>query len=381
MSKHFRANVKTAVDPKAIREEVRDGRKVVIVQSATLPDDIVMNRIKYPAAAIAKSFKTLERTPAPFGHPNVNGKFISARDPEGLTRGWIGAWNENVRRENGRVFLDKVIDVEVASQSQNGRNVLAAITAGEPLHTSTGVYFDANPAPKGTEDHDWVINAMSFDHDAILLGVPGAATPEQGVGMMVNEAGEAEEIEMVNSIVTNDDAEDDLDRAVEYAARAMRQRNEKPKLQKLKAALIEAWGGLLGNERATSNNQDKDMSEVSKEQFDDLSEKVNALSDTVAKLPETLGANFKEVIEASLKPVTEQAAANAADQKAKDEAEVTELVTKVVAANMLSEDDAKATPLPTLRALAANAKPKQKATQFNHAASTEGRGYLVPKGA
>lgn len=379
MSKSFRANVKTKVDPKAIREEERDGRKLIIVGSATLPDNVVMNRIKYPAAAIAKSFKSLERSPAPFGHPNVNGKFISAKDPEGLTRGWIGAWNENVRREDGRVFLDKVIDVEVANQTQNGRNVLAAIAAGEPVHTSTGVYFDADPAPKGTEDHDWVINAMTFDHDAILLGVPGAATPEQGVGMMVNAAGEAEEVEVVNSIVTNDDMEDDLDRAVEWAARALQRRQEKPMLSKVKAALIEAWANMTGNERATLNQQEEDMSTPTMEQFNALSETVKALSDTVTKLPETLGANFKEVIETTLKPVTDQAAANAADQKVKDDAEAAGLVVKIVAANLLSEADAKASPLPTLRALAANIKTKG-ADQFQHNSADKGRGYNVPKG-
>jgi hypothetical protein len=379
MSKSFRANVKTKVDPKAIREEERDGRKLIIVGSATLPDNVVMNRIKYPAAAIAKSFKSLERSPAPFGHPNVNGKFISAKDPEGLTRGWIGAWNENVRREDGRVFLDKVIDVEVANQTQNGRNVLAAIAAGEPVHTSTGVYFDADPAPKGTEDHDWVINAMTFDHDAILLGVPGAATPEQGVGMMVNAAGEAEEVEVVNSIVTNDDMEDDLDRAVEWAARALQRRQEKPMLSKVKAALIEAWANMTGNERATLNQQEEDMSTPTMEQFNALSETVKALSDTVTKLPETLGANFKEVLETTLKPVTDQAAANAADQKVKDDAEAAGLVVKIVAANLLSEADAKASPLPTLRALAANIKTKG-ADQFQHNSADKGRGYNVPKG-
>ena len=107
--------------------------------SATLPDDVVMNDILYPAAEIAKSFKTLERTPAPLGHPSVNGKFLSARDPEGLNQGWIGAWNENVRQEGGRVLLDKVIDVERANQSEGGKRVLAAIDAGDPVHTSTGL--------------------------------------------------------------------------------------------------------------------------------------------------------------------------------------------------------------------------------------------------
>ena len=61
----------------AVRKVKRNGRDLVIVPSATLPDDVVMNGIKYPAGEIEASFKTLERTPAPLGHPIINGKFVS----------------------------------------------------------------------------------------------------------------------------------------------------------------------------------------------------------------------------------------------------------------------------------------------------------------
>lgn len=110
-----RVNIRTLANTAAIRREKRNGRDVIIVPSATMPDDVVMNDILYPAAEIAKSFKSLERTPAPLGHPTINGAFVSARDPESINLGWIGAWNENVRQEDGRVLLDKVIDVEVAT--------------------------------------------------------------------------------------------------------------------------------------------------------------------------------------------------------------------------------------------------------------------------
>lgn len=137
--KTVRVNIRSLANAGAIRREKRNGRDVVIVPSATLPDDIVMNDIMYPADEIAKSFASLERTPAPLGHPMINGAFVSARDPEGINLGWIGAWNENVRRENGRVFLDKVIDVETASRSDGGKRVLEAIDNGGPIHTSTGL--------------------------------------------------------------------------------------------------------------------------------------------------------------------------------------------------------------------------------------------------
>lgn len=135
----IRVNIRSIANVSQVRKETRNGRDVIIVPSATLPDGVVMNNIRYPAEEIAKSFATLNKTPAPYGHPTINGKFVSARDPEGINIGWIGAHNENARQEGGRVLLDKVIDVEVANQSEKGRSVLAAIDAGDPVHTSTGL--------------------------------------------------------------------------------------------------------------------------------------------------------------------------------------------------------------------------------------------------
>src|SRR6478752_9396908 len=99
MPNQVRVNVRTLANVNAVRKEKRNGRDLVIVPSATLPDNIIMNGIKYPAEEIAKSYQTLNRSPAPLGHPLVNGKFVSARDPEGLNIGYIGAWNENVRQD------------------------------------------------------------------------------------------------------------------------------------------------------------------------------------------------------------------------------------------------------------------------------------------
>ncbi len=79
-------HIRTLVNASKIRQETRNGRKVVIVPSATLPDNIVMNGIRYPAEVIAESFHTLEGTLAPLGHPAVNGKFVSAASPTGWRR-------------------------------------------------------------------------------------------------------------------------------------------------------------------------------------------------------------------------------------------------------------------------------------------------------
>lgn len=187
MPQQIRVNMRATVANSAIRRE-RDenGRQVLIVPSATLPDNVIMNGGLYPADEIAKSYKTLEGTPAPLGHPQVKGQFVNATHPAAINGYWIGAYNANVRREGGRVLLDKIIDIEVAERTEGGRRVIDAINAGQPIHTSTGLLCQREPAPKGAEGYTWIARNMQFDHDALLLDEPGAATPEQGVGMMVN---------------------------------------------------------------------------------------------------------------------------------------------------------------------------------------------------
>lgn len=367
-----RVNIRCLANSAAIRREKRNGRDVIIVPSATLPDDVVMNDILYPAAEIAKSFKTLERTPAPLGHPSVNGKFLSARDPEGLNQGWIGAWNENVRQEGGRVLLDKVIDVERANQSEGGKRVLAAIEAAGPIHTSTGLLAIMDAA-NGDVAYKFTARDIEFDHDAILLDEDGAATPEQGVGMMVNSAGN--EIQVVNSVF-QEEADRELGWAVESAVRAIEKSRKASLMERIKAALIEA----LGTEREQpSTNKSKDDDEMDKVQFDALSQKVDALSESMK--PDAMATAIGNAVAAAMKPINDQLEAQANSAKAKDEAELTELVGKIVAANLMDEATAKELTLNAARALVKQAEPGKAAPLANgfQPRTGEKKGHIAPK--
>ena len=352
-----RVNIRTLANSAAIRREKRNGRDVIIVPSATLPDDVVMNDILYPAAEIAKSFKSLERTPAPLGHPSINGKFLSARDPEGLNQGWIGAWNENVRQEKGRVLLDKVIDVERANESEGGKRVLNAIDKGEPVHTSTGLLAMLDAA-NGEVPYKFTARDIEFDHDAILLDEDGAATPEQGVGMMVNSAGE--EIGVVNSTLT-EDAERGVDWALDHLAQALERRERAGILERLKTALFEV---LRGQEREQpSTNKSKDEDNMDKVQFDALSQKVDALSESLK--PDALATAIGNVFDAKMKPVTDQLEALQNANKVTEEAELKTLREKIVNSQLMDEATSGELTLNAARALAEKAKPGDSAPIAN----------------
>lgn len=190
----MQVNITTKVNSQSIRRETYNGREHLVLPSYTLPANVVMNGGLYTAEEIDAHYQGLEGTLAPLGHPQVNGQFVSAFSPEGINAGHIGAWNRNVKKSGNRIYLEKWVDVARASESEGGRELLervAAIERGEdvpPIHTSVAAFLDQlepNEQQRAT-GAEWVAKIHSMDHDAILLHEVGAATPEQGVGLMVN---------------------------------------------------------------------------------------------------------------------------------------------------------------------------------------------------
>ena len=66
----------------------------------------------------------LEGTPAPLGHPQVNGQFVIRLRRRGINAGHIGAWNRNVKKSGNRVYLEKWVDAARAGESQGGKELL-----------------------------------------------------------------------------------------------------------------------------------------------------------------------------------------------------------------------------------------------------------------
>ncbi len=136
---HFCTN---KVNRKHIRRENRRGVEHIILTSFTLPPNIVMNNGLYPADEVAKSFESLNRTPVTIEHPKLDGVFVSANDPEIDLDFRFGAFNENASKlDDGRISLDKVINVQKALTTEKGKRLLDRIEEIEtndnarPIHT------------------------------------------------------------------------------------------------------------------------------------------------------------------------------------------------------------------------------------------------------
>lgn len=329
-----RVNVHTMQNTSKARKEKRNGRDVVVVPSATLPDDVVMNGILYPAKEIENSYTTLERTPAPFGHPLINGEFVSASDPEGINIGYIGAWNENVQRRNGRVFLDKVIDIEVANRTKEGRDVLNRIEAEEPIHTSTGLYCMISKINHA--EAEYAASDIIFDHDAILLDEIGAATPEQGVGLFVNSQGGKEEVRVINSAL--DMAEDELDWAGAHLVRSVMRLEEASIWERIRSVILDVVKDGRGAQ-VNSSDEGKEEEMADEKQLNELSAKVDKIVDTLGGLGDTIAASMTNALAEGLKPLNAHVEQLNAANKTREETERSTHVNKLVNSGMWSEDE------------------------------------------
>lgn len=192
-------NHASLVNRNAVRHEVIDGTAHIVIESKTLPFDIVMNNILYPRKIIEQRYKTLNNTLSPIGHPmTIDGAILPAAHAIAIHRFHAGVFNFNARIENGRVVFDKAIDTTEAMKSDRGKRLLERIdelmNSKNPrlIHTSISalVKCDILSAPKKNKNghiYDKVVTDMYIDHDAIILDGEGGATPADGVGLAVNE--------------------------------------------------------------------------------------------------------------------------------------------------------------------------------------------------
>lgn len=222
----IQVNVTTKVNGQQIRRVTHNGREHIVLPSYTLPANVIMNGGLYPASEIDAHYQGLEGTLAPLGHPTVNGKFVSAFSPEGINVGHVGAFNRNVKKSGNRIYLEKWVDTEFARNTEGGRELLERVDAIErgddvpPIHTSVAVFLEQLEAneEQRTAGAEWVAKINGMDHDAILLHEVGAATPEQGVGLMVN-ADQAQTLKANTGALIGESFRE-LERRLDVAAKA-----------------------------------------------------------------------------------------------------------------------------------------------------------------
>lgn len=190
--KKFKVLVNTRTSGKFHREVI-DGRSHLVTIMMPIRGDITMNRKHYPDKHVTSSFMQLNMLPAPNGHPTVNGIAVPAFHPVANNKHNMGGFLRNPRKKGKRVFVDFMLDEEVANKSEEGKETIRRIEAGEKIGVSTGLTIDMVINKKGKDDFgkefDQEVSGFNFDHVAILLN-EAAAGDHAGTELVLNEAGE-----------------------------------------------------------------------------------------------------------------------------------------------------------------------------------------------
>ncbi|EJH7012894.1 DUF2213 domain-containing protein [Salmonella enterica] len=214
-----------AVNASNISTTTINGVQHYVIRGAVpIVDDIVLNGGLYPAEEINNSYQTMERKLMPIGHPMVNGKYVSANDPQAVNDYYAGAWAQNVSKANDKVVMDVYVNKSVADTKPDGKRLIQRLddmisgNNADPIHVSTGLLL--NKEQKAGESkqkkYSWVAHNMQFDHIAILLDEPGAGTPDEGVGMFVNADGQEADVEATSLIDAANSMKDGLLNKVKF---------------------------------------------------------------------------------------------------------------------------------------------------------------------
>lgn len=223
--KKLQVNVLTTINSASnISEQIIDGDDHYVIKNVVpLVDDVVMNGGMYPADEIKKSYDGLNGNPAPYNHPMVDGAYVSAHNVRAVNQYHVGSWIENASHDGGKVLVDLKINKVIAERSEKGQELLSRIKAlmdnaegAEPIHVSTGLLLNREQSTgqsKGKK-YTWIARNMEWDHLAILPpGVPGAGTPDDGVGIFATNG---EEIERVTVNLEESTVPDDSANKINY---------------------------------------------------------------------------------------------------------------------------------------------------------------------
>lgn len=140
----------------------------------------------YPPEEVSKNPTVWNGTPIVLLHPqSLNGEHISARDPVVLNKQGLG-WIFN-SQANGKLTAEAWFDVEAVRNRD--ATLLGKLESGDKVELSTGLYTDNEPSTGVANGKEYKFIARNYrpDHLAILPGMQGACSVNDGCGVNVNQ--------------------------------------------------------------------------------------------------------------------------------------------------------------------------------------------------
>ena len=180
-----------ALATSSFRNEQLNGKEYIVVPTRMLREGVFTGSkgpIYYSAVENEKSADLWNSTPIVVGHPKKNGKHVSAKSPDVLSKYQVGVVL-NSTSTAGDLEAEAWIDV-IAADRVDGRIVLNLLS-GESISVSTGIkkarMLEVENGSHNGQPYTTTANDIVPDHLAILLDEDAACSIDQGCGLMVNQ--------------------------------------------------------------------------------------------------------------------------------------------------------------------------------------------------
>jgi len=194
----FTINLKTQL----VRNDSMEGRPYKVVPMVMLVEGVHAGSngpLFYPKAELAKTPAVWNHKPIVVYHPTMNGRGISACDPDVLTKNKIGVIMNTTCDKMGRLKAEAWIE-ETRADAVDPR-IMEAVNNQKMMECSTGVFTDNeyDPGEFEGEAYDYIARNYRPDHLAVLPDIKGACSMEKGAGFIRNQAADVPEKAVANA--------------------------------------------------------------------------------------------------------------------------------------------------------------------------------------
>lgn len=215
-----------------IRQEEFEGKQYIAVPMITIVEGVHNGSegpLLYLDEELSRTPMMWDHKPIVLYHPTMNGKPISACDPEVLEEHKIGI-QFNTVHEDGKnkaeAWLELAALERVDANLPPDVRILPRLQKGEMVELSTGLFFDREMS-EGTwngEDFVGIVRNIRPDHLAILPDKKGACSIADGAGLLrlnqeelltnINQCVEAymNKKELIDTLIANSDEWEESDR-------------------------------------------------------------------------------------------------------------------------------------------------------------------------
>jgi hypothetical protein len=176
-----------------MRREIFNGREHLVAPLSLIVPGVLNGSngpLFYPHDELAKEPSAWNHIPIVLQHPMSDGKPISARSADVLSKSQLGIVLHAVM--NGKLTAEGWFDVDYMRQRAPG--IFKMLTQGKPVELSTGLLTDTVPEQGEHNGVKYEAIARNYrpDHLAILTDQVGACSIKDGCGVLVNKSNKKE---------------------------------------------------------------------------------------------------------------------------------------------------------------------------------------------